>query len=273
MKILVKIIKIISIIAIIGWAVFAVLFFCRKNVSNLDLIKKNHFPINTSFSALYPYSEYPYKYKYFKANNIIEKEDGKFVCSDESGLIISLNDNPSYKKYVSNKHIRNQDKKNKEKQKLLNVYKNDYASLEDYLAICKESNRIPLIQIGELQNNTTSVDNLIKIVEKHTNQFILSSVNLAYILKAKQYNKNIPVLYLTPEDNEITKDVVDLYASRGIGLASPLDKVNKEICQYSFSKGYPMVVLLTNKKGDLNELNLNKYTDWKVWMVGTYKVI
>ena len=271
MRTLVKIIKILSITVIISLVAFAVLFFYKKNVSNLDLIKKNHFPTNTSFESLYP--SFGDQYKYLKANNTIEKENGEFVCADESGLIISLNSNPSYKKYISNKHIRNQDKKNKEKQKLLNMYKNDYASLEDYLEICKKDNKIPLIQIGELQNNTTSVDNLIKIIEKYTDQFILSSFNLAYLLRAKQYNKNIPVLYSTPEDNEITKDVIDLYASRGIGLASPVDKVNKEICQYSFSKGYPMILLIANQNQGMDKLDLVDYIDWNVWMVGVYNVV
>ena len=264
--------------------------FKNTGVNNLEIIKKNDFPLNTLYSHRglnsinnvignlegensIPSFELAGKngYKYLETD-IHETKDGKFFCIHDNttisysrfDFVVTNSLSQDILNVKLNKIIKN-DRVSKEfQEKVYNI-----PLLEDYLAICKKYNMVPLIEIKQLQNNTVSVDNLIKAVKKYTDKFIIFSFNLSYVLRAKRYDGNIPVLYLTPEDNEITKDVVDLYASFGIGIAPPLNKVSKDVCEYSFNKGYPMVIWSVDDKNQY----LNEYIYWKVWMFGTNSIV
>ena len=287
MKLIVKIVSIVTIICLIT---LGMVFFLSKNTNNLDLIRKRHFPIQTLYSHRglnsindkigtlegensIPAFELAGKngYKYLETD-IYETKDGKFFCiHDNTTKSYSTTDiliTQSLAKDVEgvklNKIIKNANVSQEFRQKAYNI-----PTLEDYLQICNKYNMIPLIEIKQLQNNTSSVDNLLKIVEKYTTNFIVFSFNLPYVLRIKQYSNDILVLYLTPEDNEVTKEVVDLYASKGIGIAPPLNQVNENVCEYAFNKGYPMIIWSIDNKDQY----LKRYKNWKVWMFGTNSVV
>ena len=211
-------------------------------------------------------------YQYLETD-IYETKDGKFYCihdnstSAYSSKNITITDSlaKNVEKIKLNKTIKNVNADTEYKKKMYKI-----PTLEDYLEICKKYNMVPLIEIKKLQNDTTSVDRLLKIAKKHVgNKFIVFSFDLPYVLRTKKNNKNILALYLTPEDNEITKEVVDLYTSHGIGIAAPIDKITEDVCRYSFDKGYPVIVWSIDNK----DKYLNEYKNWKVWMFGTNSIV
>ena len=210
-------------------------------------------------------------YKYLETD-IYETKDGKFYCihDNETGTYsdtnITITDSLSsdVDGVLLNKIIKNANVDDKFKTRAYKI-----PSLNTYLEICKQYKMVPVIEIKKLQNYTTSVDNVIKIVQEYTDTFIIISFELSYVLRAKQYNKNILALYLTPKDNEITKDVVDFYTSNDIGLAVPMDKIKQDVCEYAFDKGYPVIVWSIDDKKQY----LEKYKNWKVWMFGTNSIV
>ena len=63
-----------------------------------------------------------------------------------------------------------------------------------------------------------------------------------------------------PEDNRITNEVVDFYMPRGIGLTVPFWRINKDVCEYSLNKGYPMIIWsIDNKKECLKECKIGRF--------------
>ena len=265
-------------------------YFFLKNETLLNIIYKKNLPLNTLYShrglnstgdkigSLEGENSVPsfilagqHKYKYLETD-VYESKDGKFYCIHDDETIAYSNDNITITKSLSqaiekirlNKTIKNANIDQEFQHKAYNI-----PSLEIYLKICKKYNMIPLIEIKKLQNYTKSVENVIDIASKYTDKFIIFSFDLPYVLKAKQYKRNIPVLYLTPEDNQVTNEVVDFYTSRGIGLAVPLGRINKDVCEYSFNKGYPMIIWSIDNKTEY----ISKYKNWKVWMFGTNSIV
>ena len=72
-----------------------------------------------------------------------------------------------------------------------------------------------------------------------------------------------------PEDNQVINEVVDFYASRNIGLAVPLGMVGKDVCEYSFNKGYPMIIWSIDNKKQY----IKKYKNWTAWMFRTNSIV
>ena len=209
-------------------------------------------------------------YQYLETD-IYETKDGKFYCihDDTTGsyssqeLLVTQATSDRVNQVKLDKIIKNASVSKEFQDKVYNI-----PTLETYLEICKKYNMMPLIEIKTLQNNTTSVDNLIKIAESYTNKFIIFSFNLSYVLRAKKYNKNLLVSYLTPYEDSITKDIVDLYASKGIGVAPYIKRIDKNVCEYAYNKGYPVIIWSIDDK----EQYLNEYKNWKVWMFGTNSI-
>ena len=49
----------------------------------------------------------------------------------------------------------------------------------------------------------------------------------------------------------------------------PLDRINKDVCEYSFNKGRLMIIWSIDNKKEY----ISKYKNWKVWMFGTNSIV
>lgn len=205
----------------------------------------------------------------FKAleTDIIETTDGGFFCihNDTTGSYSSTSRNvttsttANINSIVCNKIAKVQDVSSLDK----------IPTLDEYLAICNRYNMLAVVEFKLLQNNTTSVDNLITAIEKWTTNYVIISFDLNYCKRAKEFRKSARVSYLTPTGTTVTNSVIDTYAALDMGVAAPISKITSSVCDYAASLGYPVIIWTIDNPNQYYQT----YRNWNVWTFGTNSIL